>query len=174
VRPVRLGAELNRAENRHVRHRMFAIVDRTNLSTYNDVTSGNTNFYTNVTLQDPTKPSPQLGTFGLTGPTSGVDPRTGRPWQIQARWPGLPTPPNPPTPSTQRGTLLVIDAFDTSGNEETVEVLTIDAAGNMTAIFSNPNHQGFGNVIIRGNPGPWLRYDPRQDAAVVPYFSIID
>ena len=26
--PIRLGAELRRAENRHVRHRMFAIVDR--------------------------------------------------------------------------------------------------------------------------------------------------
>ena len=32
-RPVKLGAELDRAENRHVRHRMFAIVDRSRLVT---------------------------------------------------------------------------------------------------------------------------------------------
>ncbi len=28
VRPVQLGAEVGRGENRHVRHRMFALVDR--------------------------------------------------------------------------------------------------------------------------------------------------
>jgi len=38
-RPVKLGAEIGRSENRQLRHRMFAIIDRTNLAVPSIVTT---------------------------------------------------------------------------------------------------------------------------------------
>ena len=69
------------------------------------------------------------------------------------------------------GTVLTYDpeAYDSSGNslEETVVV----TGGN--AKFTKAHAQG-ATVICRGNPGPWLRYDPRNDGKVVPYWTVID
>jgi hypothetical protein len=153
VRPVQLGAELNRSENRHIRHRVFAIVDRTNLSAYSTTSQGVT---LSATPADPkqTPPAPQQVQVTL-GATSGVDPRTGRQWQIQV------------------GSVLVFDPNDPNGNEETV-LITQPPAGNIITANFTKNHPAGGTVISRGNPGPWTRYDARQDNLVVPYFSVID
>jgi hypothetical protein len=151
ARPVRLGAELNRSENRHVRHRLFALVDRTNLSAYSTTSQG-VAFAATPPTPGQTPPAPQQVTVTL-GAVSGVDPRTGRQWQIQP------------------GSVLVFDPNDPNGNEETVTVTAV-GAGTITANFTKSHPAG--GVISRGNPGPWQRYDARQDYLVVPYFSVID
>jgi hypothetical protein len=58
VRPPRLGSEIGRAENRHIRHRFFAVVDRTGLQLFNTLSTAK------ITL-DTTKPTPQTFTLGF-------------------------------------------------------------------------------------------------------------
>src|SRR5439155_10003881 len=35
VRPVKLGSEVGRSENRHIRHRFFSVIDRSGLQLFN-------------------------------------------------------------------------------------------------------------------------------------------
>jgi hypothetical protein len=97
TQPVKLGAEIGRSENRHIRHRMFALVDRSNLTTF-------TTQATNTIMQS-TTPQPLNGLMQL----NGTDARTGRPWQVQP------------------GTILNFDqadiGFETNDFEENVVVL---------------------------------------------------
>lgn len=143
VLPVQLGAEIGAAEGRQIRHRMFAIVDRTNLAAFNTTTN------TAITASTTSQALP------LTA-TSGTHPNTGRAWSVQP------------------GSVLVIAANtddDGTGSEQGEETVVVDA--NSKAVFTK-NHRSGATVIGRGNPGPWPRYDPRQDTLVVPYFAIID
>jgi hypothetical protein len=141
--PVKLGTEVGRSEGRQIRHRMFAIVDRTNLQVFSTtssavvtVTAGTYGQYTTTTA------AVQLAQM------SGTNPNTGRAWQVQP------------------GSVLVYEP--NTDNEETVVV-----NGSMQATFARSHASGV-TVICRGNPGPWTRYNPRQDSSVVPYFAIID
>ncbi len=85
-------------------------------------------------------------------PLSGTNPNTTKAWQIQS------------------GSVLVIDP--NTANEETVTVYS-KAGANLFAMFRRPHLAG-ASVISRGNPGPWLRYNPRTDTNVVPFYAIID
>ncbi len=73
VRPVKLGSEINRAEGRHRRHRLFAVVDRTNLMRFTTVSQ------TEVVIA-PGRPSASatVSPASMSGITDA-----GRPWIIQ-------------------------------------------------------------------------------------------
>ncbi|MFL5243051.1 MAG: hypothetical protein ACJ8FY_13165 [Gemmataceae bacterium] len=145
IQPVKLGPEIGRSENRHIRHRMFAIVDRSSLTTFTtQVNPSGVGIFRSLAPQDLT----------MLIPTNGVDARTGRPWQLQV------------------GQILNFDpgtyVQDTEVFEENVLVLP-----GLMGLFTR-DHQPGSKIQGFGNPGPWTRYDPRQDTTVVPYFSVID
>ncbi|HXG09624.1 MAG TPA: hypothetical protein VNK04_07530 [Gemmataceae bacterium] len=152
TRPVKLGAEIGRAENRHIRHRMFAIIDRSNLSLTDQPTffvtgkeavtvpPGNSSVNATVTIVRPDQ----------TEATSGYS--EDYLWQIK---------PN--------DRLLV----DPGPNQEIITVTNVTNT-QITATFQKSHPAGF-LITNMGNPGPKpAGFDPRLNRAVVRYFSIID
>jgi hypothetical protein len=147
--PVKLGAEIGFAEGRNIRHRMFAIVDRSQLTAFSTTSTQA------VTVPGYTNPpheavEPAVVQIQLTQ-TAGTSARTGRPWAVQAN------------------SVLVYDP--NTDYEETI-VVQQDATGKLWGKFRKSHAAGC-SVISRGNPGPWPRYNPRNDTAVVPFFAII-
>ncbi|MBM4068866.1 MAG: hypothetical protein FJ271_07960 [Planctomycetes bacterium] len=158
VKPARLGAEIGRASNKHIRHRIFAMVDRTQLKLFPKMGAVLTGKVSGTTP----------GTQTITCQTKSIDGVNSTRWDIQ---PGM---------------LLEIDSG--SGNTETVVVLpgvTLGSPGSFSAIFTR-NVGATVNITCRGNPGPVSSsnpavppgtnptYDFRQDPAVVTYFGVID
>lgn len=150
--PPKLGAEIGKAEGRNIRHRMFAIVDRTNLAAIQ------TNSLAPITVTDPDANGGQgffrttdMSTVIPAGPTT--DPRTSLSWSLT------------------NGMNLVFEPG--TDNEETVTVVTDATTGKFVGEFHKSHSSGV-PVIVRGNPGPWTRYDPRQDTAVVLHWNIIN
>ena len=163
--PVTLGAEINRLENRHIRHRMFSIVDRTNLQAVSGSLKSAVALPSGQTYVDVPNFGSFLGAAASTGPASGASPVA-----IVAN--ANPTLTNPNTNlqlTIQAGSVITVDP--NTNNEETVTV--IQSGGQLQARFYNPHNAGAA-VIIRGNPGPWTQYDHRRDTSVVPYFAVID
>jgi hypothetical protein len=144
VRPVQLGAEIGKAEGRNVRHRMFAIVDRSQLIMPSVATLS--------AAVDPTLPQPlTIAVSALSGAGTG---RNGTyNWTIQP------------------GSTLVVD---TGANQEVVFVSAVNTTNTtITAVF-NRAHAAGAALAFPGNQGPIQRYDPRADEAVVPYFTVIE
>ncbi len=147
TQPIKLGAELGASTGTQVRHHMFAIVDRSNLTAFS------TNTTAAINVPPPTPPQVQQPfTSPLQIAASGTNANTGRAWNIQA------------------GTVLVYDP--NTDNEETV-VAQPNGMGGFQANFYKTHASG-ATVICRGNPGPWANYDPRNDPLVVPFYYIID
>jgi hypothetical protein len=156
--PVALGAEVGRSENRHIRHRMFAIVDRTHLQMGNTTLKAAVDGGTiTVTPGETIRGTPNFVVRDIDGPNGVLKPipRTNAASNLQ--W------------TVQAGTMLTVSP---NGNgEETVTVF--QGATQLQARFFR-NHGAGAAVIIRGNSGPHFRYNPRADTNVVPHFAVID
>jgi hypothetical protein len=159
--PPTLGPEIGRAEGRNVRHRMFAIVDRTNLAAFQSVTTSA------ITLTDQDT---------STGAPAGANANGG---QAVNRVSDVTTVIN--STDNRNGNVLPMSAglslvFEPgTDNEETVVTYATGAGGTgpYTVEFHKPHASGV-TYIIRGNPGPQLRYDPRNDPGVVLHWNIIN
>jgi hypothetical protein len=170
TRPVKLGAELGRSENRQVRHRMFAMIDRTALSYWASTAGAAVAAPGVVTV-------PLTGAIGIT--SNGV--------------PALLVPTSTGTATITAGnvalgvapTSLFVDpginglngAAPSNGpiSSPTSETVTVTAVDNVnltfTAQFNKTHPAGF---IITNNTGPPARFDPHANQSLVPYFAIID
>jgi hypothetical protein len=144
TRPIKLGAEIGRLENRHIRHRFFAIVDRSDMRVLNLISQ-------NVV---PPPPQGQTTTLTLTSTTGNLTFTTVSGSQM----------------TVQLGDVFTIDPNLPS--EETLVVSSVTA--NSFTATCRKGHAAGATVTFRGHPGPWPNYNPRLDRAVVPYFSVID
>ncbi len=165
TQPPTLGAEIGRADGINIRHRMFAIVDRTNMVT------------ANAKVYNAIAPSPlpqQFFVYPVCKKNTGGRPGTA----------SNPTPYNPNNDnyldfyngnSTTLRDGLILTFDPNTDNEETV--VLIDSSGTgigpFQAVFQKAHSQD-SSVINRGNPGPWVGYDRTKDRDVVPYAEIIE
>lgn len=169
--PPKLGAEIGVEEGRNIRHRMFAIVDRTNLQIFQTTSTA---AVSGSPIGTPSQ------TFSLTQSQTPS-------WNFNLNNNNTVTTPSGVTAQLQAGSVLVFEPNDPNGNEETVVIQTVippPRAANpyqYQATFYK-NHVAGCTVISRGNPGPQSvpfpanrasnRYDLRQDPVVL-YFAII-
>ncbi|HZZ77559.1 MAG TPA: hypothetical protein VFE62_03515, partial [Gemmataceae bacterium] len=143
VRPARLGPEIGRAQNRHIRHRFFALVDRSKMQLFKTTST------TAVTFNAALGMAPQTFTVTVNAPTGAAN--------------GVPIGLVP-------GMLLEIDRG--TANAEVVAVTGVPSANSFTAAFTRSHAAGF-TILCRGNPGTRAVYNPHDDTTVVLHMSTI-
>jgi hypothetical protein len=181
VLPVKLGAEIGKAQGTNVRHRLFAIVDRTNIMTPVNIgvsqvpgidaglpiNGGPVATLTQAITTSPPMTSVQISALsGAQTVSLQSPPKTiwQYPWSIVASTPAQPF-------------YLTIDPGQQ--NEETVQVNAVSTNPPSIGIatpFQNPHAAGAGISVFKlipGNPGPRPGYDAHQETAVVPYMHVI-
>ena len=176
VRPARLGAEIGRAENRHIRHRFFAIVDRSAMKVLD---TNSQNAVVGATSEWNRAQSYQVGNvvvfngvnYVCTQNNTSIPPSSGAPtWApVVMNVPLLGTTPSGQPITLQPGMLLEID----SGTASAEVVAVTAAAGNSFMGNFRLNHNANARVVLRGNPGPLNVYNPRRDSEVVLHLSVI-
>jgi hypothetical protein len=171
-----IGAEIGRSEGRHVRHRMFAVVDRSRTRAFSTTTTGPINPIApgQATQVGSTAYGPQpvqLTTVPVGDPNNTqviTNPFTNMNWAISSQQP----------PGVVQPLVLVYEPG--TANEEVVVAspapvfpATTPPTWLLHAPFKKVHAKGV-MVNCYGHPGPWKRYDPRQDTSVVLHYSIID
>jgi hypothetical protein len=160
--PPVLGAEIGKAEGRNIRHRMFALIDRSELRLMDVDATGQpltgtstTGAITPVVITGNfvTQSTPVTATINLSATTVKGS--------------------NGVTFTLLPNQTYSLEVDTGSGNEETVSA-TMNGAGNAFTATFYKNHPATFPIVGRGNPGPATRYNPRNDTRVVPYFSIIE
>jgi hypothetical protein len=175
VRPQRLGAEIGRDLNRHIRHRMFAIVDRSALQLFSTTSAAavsagaNQPMTFNVagvsTIRGPLSVWNATQSYEVGDAVSNagvayycIRANTNIVTATTAYW----------QPVVQTGMLLEVG---TGANAEVVAVQGI-AGNTITANFLKAHVAGE-SIVCRGNPGPQANYNPRRDTGVILHMSVI-
>ncbi len=196
ARPVKLGAEIGKAENRNIRHRMFAIVDRSNLTIDTDPTTNNPgppiflegNLET--LLPDPAHPTdpPTVPVLSIAGAQlSGgalIGSYEGIPWKIQkGSW--LQTEPRAAAPTAPVDVQVVSVNPPADPTKQPPTITLGPGSLGTSATISSPMYlmpmnvpassgTGPAKEFTLGNPGPKPGFNPRNYPWIVRYFSIIN
>jgi len=166
--PPKLGREIGREQNRHQRHRMLAVIDRTNLTVAVDARGAAPQIVPGEPGQRPMF-IPSLTAVPQPGPVTLQVPVTSGAYE-EVRW------------SFKPNTKLLLDV----GPSQEVVTVTNATANSITVTCAKPHAAGFaistapqapaGMLALPGNPGPQPRFDVRSPAydGIVRYFSVIE
>jgi hypothetical protein len=175
VRPARLGKEIGRDDNRHIRHRFFAVVDRSGLELFR---TSSTNFasiggaWNSLTKYSNGSAATYAGVHytSLQNNNIGVVPPSD-----PTKWAEVRMFYNPPTGSAN-GVPFVIQPgmlLDIGSQVVSVQKVGVDPASGKSYFTGSFPGGASGTIICRGNPGPRQAYNPRRDSSVVLYMTMI-